>query len=90
MTHFKLIEPYLEQSFISRKCHAPVDMTYKRLPVAQKTSCSNVQEVIYIYELLFFGKIKFNIIAVIVASTTGDLPKIVVTQDGKVASAAFA
>ena len=45
---------------------------------------------IYNYELLFFGKIRFNTIAVIVARTTGDLPKIVVTQDGNVASAAFA
>ena len=35
MTHFKFIANYLEQSFINRKCHAPVNMTYKRLPVAQ-------------------------------------------------------
>ena len=56
----------------------------------KKTSCSNDQKVIYIYELLIFGKIKFNIIALIVASTTGYLPKIVVTEDGNVASAAFA
>ena len=66
------------------------ELMRQKILFKKKTSCSNVQEVIYIYELLFFGKIKFNIIAVIVASTTGDLPKIVVTQDGKVASAAFA
>ena len=34
MTYFKFIDNYLEQSFINRKYHLPVNITYKRLPVA--------------------------------------------------------
>ena len=35
LTHFKFIANYLEQPFVNRKYHAPINMAYKQLPVAQ-------------------------------------------------------
>lgn len=35
LTHFKFIANYLEQAFVNRKYHAPINMAYKQLPVAQ-------------------------------------------------------